>query len=355
VSQLSNYYDELREQYGYTSVDAPLGGMSTAEVRQRFAFADGLDPAIVDPAEDIVISTGITVTGPPHVGTLGQLLTTLALRNAGFDVRAVFADLIAYHIQGVSIERARALAERYRKFALTLGFEPDSLSIQSEAHDVLHTAQLLARYHEFDESDAEESQDEDAPEPPTFEVALADAYDAAGESPIKADGTVEPTEFGKQHADHLLVADQLHTLVTGKNETVVVVLGADNHRLASGIRTVLDRSPYPGTLVGLCTRLIRGYNGYPKLSKSIPASRFVLDASSKHIRERIVNVDETHDRPANSLVFQMMSLASLHSAVEIDSLRTDCAADGDAWKQAKHEYAEWLVEVGNAWKATRRD
>lgn len=68
-----------------------------------------------------------------------------------------------------------------------------------------------------------------------------------------------------------------------------------------------------------------------------------------------MNVDETYDRPANSLVFQMMSLASPHSAVEIDSLWTDCAADGDAWKQAKHEYAEWLVDVGNAWKANRRD
>lgn len=352
MSQLSNYYDELREQYGYASVDVPLGGMSTAEVRQRFAFADNLDPATVDSAEDIVISTGITVTGSPHVGTLGQLLTTLALRNAGFDVRAVFADLIAYHIHGVSIEKASALAERYREFALTLGFEPDSLSIQSEASDVLYTAQLLARYHEFDESDAEEEQeqDEDTPEPPAFEVALTDAYDAVGESPIKDDGTVEPTKFGRQHADHLLVADQLHPLVTGEDETVIVVLGADNHRLTAGIRTVLDRSPYSGTLVGLYTRLIRGYNGYPKLSKSIPESRFVLDAPSKHIREQIVNVDETYDRPANSRVFQMMSLASSHSAGEIDSLRTD----GDAWKRAKHEYAEWLVDVGNAWKATRR-
>lgn len=131
---------------------------------------------------------------------------------------------------------------------------------------------------------------------------------------------------------------------------MIVVLGADNHRLTAGIRTVLDRSPYSGTLVGLYTRLIRGYNGYPKLSKSIPESRFVLDAPSKHIREQIVNVDETYDRPANSRVFQMMSLASSHSAGEIDSLRTD----GDAWKRAKHEYAEWLVDVGNAWKATRR-
>lgn len=346
MSRLTDYYHELREQHGYASVDSALGGISAAEARRRFAFADGLDSATVD-AENTLVSTGISVTGPPHIGTLGQLLTTLALRDAGFDVRTVFADLVVYHVHGVSIEKARALAERYREFALALGFDSDVLHVQSETYDVLHTAQLLARYHDFGEND------EDVSEPPAFETALADAYDAAGESPISSVETAESTEFGRKHASHLLVADQLHPLVTGEYETVIFVGGADNHRLAAGIREVLESSPYSGTLAGLYTRLIRGYEGYPKLSKSIPASRFTLDASPERIRERVMNPDEEYGHPADSLVFQMVCLASPYSTEEIDSLRAACAAGNETWERAKAEYAEWLIGVADAWKATR--
>lgn len=350
VSQLSEYYHELRERHGYASVNTALGGMSAAEVRQRFVFADGLDPTTIDPTGDVVVSTGITVTGPPHTGTLGQLLTTLALRNAGFDVRAVFADLVVYHIHGVSIENARGLAERYRRFALALGFEADDLSVQSEAREVLHTAQLLARYHEFENA---EKREEEAPEPPRFEVALADAYDTAGESPITADETVEPTEFGRQHAGHSLVADQLHPLVTGEEKTVIVVLGADNHRLPTTIRTVLDRSPYAGTLAGLYTRLLKGYNGHPKLSKSIPPSRFTLDDPAERIRERVTNPGDEYNHRSDSLVFQMLCLASPYSVETINSLRETCAVGEEAWEQTKREYAEWLVGVADDWKTTQ--
>ena len=346
MSRLTDYYHELRERHGYASVDSALKGMSAAEARRRFAFADGLDPTTTD-SEKTLVSTGVSVTGPPHVGTLGQLLTTLAIRDAGFDVRAVFADLVVYHAHGVPIEDASTLAERYREFALALGFDSDELTAQSEAHDVLYTGQLLARYHDFD------GDEEDAPEPPAFETALADAYERAGESPIESDGTAEPTEFGRQHAGHLLVADQLHPLVTGTHETVLFVGGADNHRLAAGIRDVLDRSPYSGTLAGLYTRLVGGYDGYPKLSKSIPPSRFTLDAPAERIRERVVNSGAEYDRPADSLVFQMLRLASPYSVERIDSLHTECAADGEAWERTKEEYAEWLIGVADAWKATR--
>jgi tryptophanyl-tRNA synthetase len=361
VSRLTDYYHELREQYGYTSVDRTLRGMSTAEVRQRFAFADGLDSAAVDPTGDVVVSTtgdvvvstGVSVTGPPHVGTLGQLLTTLSLRDAGFDARVVFADLVVYHAHGVPIETASVLAERYREFALALGFDSDELHIQSNAHNVLHTAQLLARYHKFDGNNENEEDSANTPDPPAFEVALTNAYEVSGESPIETDTTVEPTEFGQHHGGHLLVADQLHPLVKEEYETVIVIVGADNHRLAAGIREVLDRSPYSGTLTGLYTRLVTGYDGYPKLSKSIPASRFTLDTPSERIRERVMNPGDEYSHPTDSLVFQMLCLASPYAVETVDSLREACTAGDETWKRTKREYAEWLVGMADVWKATR--
>lgn len=348
MSRLTEYYSTLCERYGYDRTGFAVGGMSASEVRRRFAFADGLGE--IGPDGDVLVSTGISVTGPPHVGTLSQLLTTLALREADFDVRVTVADLVVYHAHGVSIERVRALAERYREFALALGFDAEELHIQSSAHDVLYTGQLLARYHDFaDESDG--GSGEHDTESPAFETELADAYERAGESPVGS-ATAEPTAFAHQHASHLLVADQLHPLVAEDYGTVLVVLGADNHRLAAGVREVLDRSPYAGTVAGLYTRLIRGYNGYPKLSKSIPDSRFTLDAPPARIRERVLSPAEGYDRPEQSLVFQMLRLASPYSVDRIESLRTACAARSSGWERAKREYVAWLVEMADTWKTT---
>lgn len=342
MARLTDYYSTLRERYGYDCPDFALGELSASEMRRRFVVADGL--GTVDP-DEVLVSTGVSVTGPPHVGTLGQLLTTLALRDAGFDVRAVFADLVVYHAHGIAIEDARALAERYRAFARSLGFATDELHTQSTSHDVLYTGQLLARYHEFEENETDA-------DPPAFERELADAYDRAGESPLAAD-TRASTVFGHQQASHLLVADQLHPLISGTHGTVVFVGGADNHRLAAGVREVLRRSPYSGTLAGLYTPLVAGYDGFPKLSKSIPPSRFTLDAPPERIRERIVTPDNVYDYPTESLVFQMFRLASPYSADELASIRGACAAGGEEWTRVKDEYAEWLVDVAARWKATR--
>lgn len=342
MSRLVDYYHELRERYGYDRVDFPLGGMAVNETRRRFAFADGLSEVDTD---GTVVSTGVSVTGPPHVGTLGQLLTTLALQEAGFDVRVTIADLVVYHAHGIAIDDARALAEQYYEFARSLGFGGDELHIQSTAHDVLYTGQLLARYHDFEDDAGDENEDES--ESPAFETELADAYERASESPIGS--VTEPTAFAGEQASHLLVADQLHPLVTKEYETVVFIGGADNHRLSAGVREVLQKSPYSGTVAGLYTRLVKGYGGYPKLSKSLPASRFTLETPLERIRKRVVNPDDEYDSPDESLVFQMMVLASPYSADELDSLRKVCAAGGEEWNDAKREYTAWLIEIAEMW------
>lgn len=48
----------------------------------------------------------------------------------------------------------------------------------------------------------------------------------------------------------------------------------------------------------------------------------------------------------------MLCLASPYSAAELDSFREDCAVGNEEWERVKEEYAEWLVEMANAWRAT---
>lgn len=332
---LADHYRTLVEEYGYERVDFAVGEIPAAEVRRRFAFADGgrAFAAGHDDGAASLVTVGVSMTGPPHVGTLGQLLTAVRFQEAGFRVQLVLADLAAYNGAGRDIEEARALAERYRSFALALGFDADAgvLRTQSEATDVLYTAQLLSRYFDPDADDGSE-------EPPTaFEEELAAAYEST-----EAPGG-ETTRFAGQQVGLLLVADTVHWAVADDYENLLFVGGADNHGLSGYFRDVLARTPYDATVGGLYTGLVPGLGGYPKMSKSIPDSRLALDADPGAVRERVVDADDV-------LVAEMLRLASPAPGTfyRLDERRSR----GDEWEETKREYAGYLADTAAMWRET---
>ena len=60
---------------------------------------------------------------------------------------------------------------------------------------------------------------------------------------------------------------------------------------------------------------------------------------------RIQSPGDSYDRPHESVVFQMMCLASTYSPTELDELHEDCAEGGAAWERAKQKYADYVVEL----------
>lgn len=349
---LADHYGTLVEERGYDAPDFALGDLPASAVRETFACSErGAEFASrFDGGARSLVTTGISMTGPPHVGTLGQILTARRLQRAGFDVQVVVADLAAYNAAGRDLEAVRTLAERYVEFVRAMGFDADAgiLRTQEDARDVLHTQFLLSRYFDPDAGSGTEDSDGEAeasPSPTGFESELAAAYEAA-----ESRGAETPA-FADRQTTLSLVSDTLHPILKEGYDNVCFVGGADNCGLARLCDRVLRKSPYDGSIAGLYTKLVAGREGFPKMSKSIPDSRLSLDATPESLRE-CVRRSEGGDDPDADRTFQMMQVASAYSPEELAERREACARGDSTWEDAKREYANYLVEAAERWKQT---
>ena len=173
MTRLRDHYETVRRRNDYDPVDGAVGPLDAGQ-RRRFVAVD--DPGFLrrESPDAALVSTGVGMTGPPHLGTVGQILTAVECQRAGLDVQFVIADLEPYH-GGAPLEEVRRLAQRYRSFCLDLGFDPDRgrLRTQSDALDVMQTAERLAPYYD------PESWDDGDDRPSTeWEQAVEAAYEA---------------------------------------------------------------------------------------------------------------------------------------------------------------------------------
>lgn len=352
MSLLDDHYSDVREQRGYDAVPAGIGDLPAAYCRERFAFADAADElADATPAETL-ISVGVSPTGAPHVGTLGQIESAVAFQRAGFDVQVVLADQVVYNARGTSLAELHDLAKRYASFVRERGFDPEAgdLLIQSETPSILSTAFRLAPDYDPDGGrDEEEGTGEggeaagDDSDPTAFEEALDAAYEDM-EMPGDA------SAFSEQLCGLLLAADSIAPLLDGEYERVVLVLGADNVGFGQNINAVRDDAGVAGSVVGLYSRLVGGVDGTPKMSKSIPGSSIHLGMPPGEVRERVRDPALDAPDPAESVVFQMLRHASPFSGDERAALREACATDTDRWDGAVAEYADYLAEAAEQWR-----
>lgn len=343
MSRLESHYATLTTRHGYEGVDFGVGDIPPALLARKFITVDGDATDLTD--DRTLLTTGVGMTGPPHLGTVGQILTMTRLQEAGVDVQIVIADLEPYH-GGRSLSRVRALADRFRAFVPECGFDPDGgkeaagLRTQEEAHDVMHTANLLAPY--YDGSHWPEF------EPTAWEEAVRDAYEAAGNG-----GGSATSEAAAYHSSVLHLADFLHPLSHGYNR-VVLGLGADEHGLTSATRAFLANVPdalASGTVAGLHARMVTGLGDAPKMGRSLPGSAIHLGMAPDRIRELLTGPAADASSPEASLAFQAMCLASEYDVADLNRLERACRDGGNAWADAKREYTEFVCELAERWQS----
>lgn|GEM_PF-551943 len=367
MSRLADHYAAVQERRDLEQPDrARWRGIDPAVVR-RFVAVD--DPIVVDGANrrPTLVCMGVSTTGPPHLGTVGQFRTAIALQRAGLDVQFVLADLEPYH-GGGNAERIDRLAGRYRSFALDLGFDPDAgtLRTQSEATDVMATGHRLARYYDPDawseDRDGSETAWERAVEA-MYEAATSGTAEqraatdartddaAAGEADADPDrAPARTSEAADAHSAVLHGADFLHPLLEGEYDQVLLTFGVDEHGLVPWTRRFREAAGVPGRVGGLLTRMVPGFGDVPKQSKSIGAG-VPLDGDPDEIRERIATAPDAAD-PAASTVFQAMALASAYDAERLDALESACRAGGSAWTTARREYGTDVADLAERWQRT---
>jgi tryptophanyl-tRNA synthetase len=285
----SAYYtqviDEHRyERVGLDAIDFTLAGMPAADLRTKWMCHTGAHTfaEAVKAGHPAIVTTGIGLGGPPHAGTLFQLLRAVFLQRAGLTVQVVLGDYDSYCARHTPLDTVRRLADRYERFLLRLGFDPQRgiLRRQEGAVDVLTTAYLLSRHlHDDDFTWAEED--------------LADLY--------RSRGVFDRLDFPMKQATLLMAADFVHLLRDGWH--VLVTLGLDEHKYVALARRGAQRWGLPADrLAGIYTKMIPGLGGLPKMSKSLPGSGIDATMTPEAIRATLDADQDTGDEDGSALV-----------------------------------------------------
>lgn len=332
------YYSGVIREYGYDPLDFRnitfrLGAMSAAGARARWlchhcgasfarAAAQGA-PAIV--------TTGIGLSGPPHLGTVSQILRAIALQRAGLRVQLVLGDLDSYAARGQPLALMRERVLQYERFIVALGFDPAAGTLRDQEH---HLEVLLTSY-----LSSPVLRDRD------FTLAiedLADLYQHAGvhdgmDMPLKA-------------AIMLMLADFLHLGMVDGYSHVLVMLGLEEHRYVRLARTVAARMKLPVHIAGLYSRVLRGLHGYPKMSKSFPDSYIGMGTPPSVICDIVLGSARTAPTDDASIL-DMMHAVSDYSCDTLAVATQECEEGGSAWRLRKDEYLAYLIALRQLWPA----
>ena len=340
------YYDSIMREFGYDpiefeKIDFSLRNLKRDDLQRRWLchhdgniFSSGLEKG-----NKSIVATGLGLSGVPHAGTMSQILRSITLQEAGVPVQMVLGDLDAYNGKMQPLKTVLELAERYKKFVSSLGFKQIHGSVlrsQFERPDVLRTSYLIGHFMEdrmFNKAEED----------------LHSFYSKRG----KVDSQMS---YRRKLSLNLMTADFIHLGLEDGYKNVLVMLGIDEHKYVEFGRENLRRIKEDGqfenldmTMSAMYSPIIKGFYGYPKMSKSFPESAITADMRQSEIKERIIYGEGKYDKPENNVVYQMMASASFYCAKDIKSRYELCLSGGDSWNNAKKEYADVLVEVCSKW------
>jgi tryptophanyl-tRNA synthetase len=329
------YYENVIDQHRYErlglgAIDFALSGMSPDDLRTKWVChtgARGFAEAVAA-GRPAIVTTGIGLGGPPHAGTLFQLLRAIKLQQRGLDAQIVLGDLDSYNARRTPLDSVRKLADKYEDFVLGLGFDAKRgvLRRQEGETDVLATAFLLSRHLEDDDFHwAEED--------------LAGLY--------RNHGVFDHLTYGMKQATLLMAADFVHLLRDGRH--VLVCLGVDEHKYVALARRGAERWGLPAErLSGIYTKMIPGLGGLPKMSKSIPGSGIDASMCAEDIRALLKADTDTADTDGSALL-QMYACLPEVDGREYDRVSAARRAGDPEWHSVREQLVERILSLFSHW------
>ncbi len=342
----SQYYSAVMKEFGYSPLEFEhisfsLGQLAKDDLqRQWLCHMNGKNFAeAMQAGKRVVATTGFGLSGVPHIGTLSQILKALRLQQAGVPVQIVLGDLDAYNGKNTELEYTQELVESYRRFILSLGFNaspPNSLRAQYDALTTLRMAYLLGHYMD-DEVFSQAEED------------LHKFYSQRG----KVDSVMS---YRRKLSLNLMIADFLELLSHGGFDAVLVVLGIDEHRYVNFGRETLEQATveyahwfHGKHYAAMYSGIIRGFHGYPKMSKSFPQSGITLGMSAEEIAALIEYGEVITKFPETNIVYQMIASASLYDNNQIKEAHEECRKQSTRWLHIKRDYAKHLHQLCQLW------
>lgn len=333
-----NYYENVIKTYNYNAmdfkpIDFDLNTISSDIMKEKWLchynaekFVDGLKND-----KKQIITTGIGLSGTPHMGTLSQILRAIFLQQAGFNVQFVLGDLDSYNARNQSLEILAERVKKYSEFIERLGFDTKKGILRNQMNhtEVLQTAYLISNCLSDEDFLAAEED-------------LSELY--------KSQKIYNGIDFKVKMAILLMVADFISLGTIENYDNVLVMLGLEEHLYVQIAQNVVERMQLNMSIGALYSKIIKGLNGYPKMSKSIPNSAITVDMSPEKIYDLVVNGKDDYASPEDSTIFQMMTAVSYYTVDELRDLREKCVRNDSSWIESKKNYAKVLTRICREWK-----
>lgn len=332
-----SYYRQVLAEFGYTSFDLRqfdfvLAGLDVGTLNARYLCHHGGEHYLRAAPARRIVTTGFGMSGVPHLATVSHILKMIELQRGGERCQIVLGDLDAYNGKGRPYEEVRELAVRFREFSLRLGFDAEAgiARLQEGYLPALQTMYLLGRYVGQEDFDAAEEDNHRY-------YAMRGLVD-------------ESMTFRRALSLSLMAAD---FLVLGQShDAVLVTLGVDEHRyvrFAQRARGRLDehvplRSDF--ALAAAYTRMVRGFEGHPKFSKSIPGSAIDMTTPATEIRRLLIDEPPA---PEESATYQLMCQMPSYDAAALFDLHIHCREGRRTRRREVDCFTDYLVDLIGRW------
>jgi tryptophanyl-tRNA synthetase len=332
-----SYYRQVLAEFGYTPFDLRQFDFSVAELdadtlNARYLCHHHADQYVDTAPNRRIVTTGFGMSGVPHLATVSHILKMIELQRGGERCQIVLGDLDAYNGKARPYAEVRELAERFREYVLLLGFDPHAGIVRSQEGylPALEAMYLLGRYVEQADFDAAEEDNH--------------GYYANR-------GLVDATmTFRRALSLSLMAADFL--ALGQDHDAVLVMLGVDEHRyvlFAQQGRARLDehvplRSGF--ALTAAYTRMVRGFGGHPKFSKSIPGSAVDVTTSPDEVCRLLAAEPPISEESAT---YQLMCQMPRYDAHTLRELHAHCREAGPAWQRAVREFSDHVIDLISLW------
>ena len=328
------YYNNTvrKNNYEFCSLlKKPIPGLSLDEMSKWLCAYNLSEDVIesIEPEKTLIIS-GIGVNKEPHIGTVSQISRILYLQSKGYNIQIILGDLDCYNARGTSIEKTRAIVEKYRDFIYNLGFDDKKGIIrnQFDHEEVMKTAFLISS--QVTDSD--------------FLDVKEDLY-----SYYEQEGIHNGMDFSLKVSILLMFADFIHSGLTNQYKHVIVLCGLDEHPYVSKADEIAKKLNIDMDISGLFSEVIRGFNKQPKMSKSLPNSSIWVTMSLNEIKDILINGDNDYENPEDSIAFQLMNSTFFYSKEELKEIRNNCSKKNSEWIIEKLDFSEKLYQLCSKW------
>lgn len=320
------YYKKIIKKYKYKKINEFLS-IDKKDLKNKWFCSYNLDSFIegVKLNEKSLVIMGIGINDIPHLGTISQIMRAIFLQKQGLTVQIILGDLDVYGARSKSLEEINKLLDNYKRFIISLGFDIDKGIIrnQYDHDDIIKTSFLLSSV----------ITDKDFIE---IEEDINNLY--------KEEQVYCGMNFNVKQAISLMFADFIHPGYIDEYKHVLIMSGIDEHGYVWKADEIKNKMGINMTISGLYSKMLKGLNQYPKMSKSLSNSTINPKTSYNEIKNIILN-----NQTIDDFIFEMMLNVSNYDSLKISKINKNYKLKNELWELDKINYIEDLYNICQKW------